>query len=59
MVKIDYYEILEIPGDADERMIKKAYYRLARELHPDKASSRDEAKYWKNSSLRYPLLTIF
>ena len=47
MINIDYYEILEVPGDADERMIKKAYYRLAKELHPDKASSHDEAKVMK------------
>jgi curved DNA-binding protein CbpA len=47
MIKIDYYEILELPSDADERMIKKAYYRLARELHPDKASNPDEAKNYE------------
>lgn len=41
---MDYYEILEIPSDADEREIKRAYHRLARDLHPDKASSPEEAK---------------
>ena len=41
---VNYYEILEIPSDADEREIKKAYHRLARELHPDKASSPEEAR---------------
>jgi curved DNA-binding protein CbpA len=40
----NYYEILEIPSDADEREIKNAYHRLARELHPDKAPTPEDAK---------------
>jgi curved DNA-binding protein CbpA len=40
----NFYEILQIPTDADEREIKNAYHRLARELHPDKASSAEETK---------------
>lgn len=35
MAKRDYYEVLEIPRDADEDAIKKAYRRLARQYHPD------------------------
>jgi molecular chaperone DnaJ len=31
----DYYEILGVPRDADDEAIKKAFRRLARELHPD------------------------
>jgi len=31
----DYYEILEIPFDAEPEMIKKAYYRLSKKYHPD------------------------
>ncbi len=31
----DYYEVLGVPRDADAQTIKKAYRRLARELHPD------------------------
>jgi molecular chaperone DnaJ len=31
----DYYEVLGVPRDADETTIKKAFRRLARELHPD------------------------
>ncbi len=38
----NYYETLQIPSDADEREIKRAYYRLARDLHPDKAGSPEE-----------------
>lgn len=31
----DYYEILGIPRDADEKTIRAAYRRLARKYHPD------------------------
>lgn len=39
-----YYHILGVPSDADEREIKRAYHRLARELHPDKAASPQQAR---------------
>lgn len=32
----DYYQILGVPRDADEKSIKKAYRALAHEWHPDK-----------------------
>ncbi len=31
----DYYKTLGVPRDADEKTIKRAYRKLARELHPD------------------------
>lgn len=34
----DYYKVLGVSRDADERMIKKAYRKLTKTLHPDKAS---------------------
>lgn len=38
----NYYKVLEVPRDADERAIKKAYRRLAREHHPDKGGSEEK-----------------
>ncbi len=42
---MDYYEILGLKKDATENQVKKAYYKLAREYHPDKVESdkREEA----------------
>jgi molecular chaperone DnaJ len=31
----DYYDVLGVPRDSDDAAIKKAFRRLARELHPD------------------------
>jgi molecular chaperone DnaJ len=39
----DYYELLGVPRDADETTIKKAFRKLARELHPD-VSEHPEAE---------------
>jgi curved DNA-binding protein CbpA/CheY-like chemotaxis protein len=39
---LNYYEILDVPRDADPAMIKSAYTALAKKFHPDKFS--DEAQ---------------
>jgi curved DNA-binding protein len=39
----DYYEILGVPQDADEKAIKKAFRQLAREHHPDANPDNPEA----------------
>jgi len=31
----DYYKILNIPPDADDKLIKRAYYQKAKVFHPD------------------------
>lgn len=38
----DYYAILGVPSDADERAIKQAYRQLARRYHPDTSGEPSE-----------------
>lgn len=44
----DYYKVLGVAQDADDRQIKSAYRRLSKQHHPDKAKkqglSKDEAE---------------
>lgn len=40
----DYYEILGVPPDADEKTIKQTYRKLARQHHPDVNPGNKEAE---------------
>jgi molecular chaperone DnaJ len=54
----DYYEVLGVPRDAADPEIKKAFRRLARELHPDVNSHDPEAETkFKEAAEAYEVLS--
>jgi curved DNA-binding protein CbpA len=52
----DYYNILEVSVDADEKTIKTAYIRLAKKWHPDKNPSFDTTSKMQDLVEAYLLL---
>ncbi len=54
----DPYEVLGVERDADEQQIKKAFRRLARELHPDvNAHDPDAEEKFKEAAEAYEILS--
>ncbi|WP_062466698.1 molecular chaperone DnaJ [Demequina maris] len=51
----DYYAVLGVSRDASEAEIKKAYRKLARELHPDVAGAEGEERF-KEVAAAYDVL---
>ncbi|CAB4930856.1 unannotated protein [freshwater metagenome] len=54
----DPYEVLGVPRDADETQVKKAFRRLARELHPDVNAHDPQAEEkFKEAAEAYEILS--
>lgn len=58
MSKRDYYEVLGVAQNADEKEIKKAYRRIAMKFHPDRNSDDPKADdKFKEATEAYEVLT--
>src|SRR5256714_10201674 len=53
----DYYEILAVPKTASDADIKKAFRRLARELHPDVSEAPDAEERFREVVEAYEVLS--
>ncbi len=58
MAKRDYYKVLDVPRNASEAEIKKAYRRLAMKYHPDRNPGDHEAEeHFKEAKEAYEVLS--
>ena len=55
--KRDYYEVLGVSRDATEKELKKSFRSLARKYHPDKNSSSDAEKKFKEIQEAFAVLS--
>lgn len=53
----DYYEVLGVDKNADQRTIKRAFLKLARTLHPDVNKSPDAEERFKEVNEAYSVLS--
>jgi molecular chaperone DnaJ len=53
----DYYKILGVARDADDKTIKSAYRKLARKYHPDVAKGKDTGDRFREVAEAYEVLS--
>ncbi|KAK9803197.1 hypothetical protein WJX73_001600 [Symbiochloris irregularis] len=52
----DYYDVLGLPKSASDAELKKAYYKLAKQLHPDTNPDEGAKKRWQEVVQAYDTL---
>jgi molecular chaperone DnaJ len=57
MSKRDYYDVLGVPRNADETILKSAYRKLARQYHPDVNKAPDAEERLKELNEAYEVLS--
>ena len=57
MEKRDYYEVLGVDKNADEKEIKSAFRKLAKKYHPDVSKEPDAAEKFKEVQEAYEVLS--
>jgi molecular chaperone DnaJ len=57
VAKRDYYEVLGISPDADAHAIRRAFYALARDWHPDVADAPDAGARFRELAEAYSVLS--
>ncbi len=55
--KRDYYEVLGVSKDADDKTIKSAFRKLAKQYHPDVNKAPDAAEKFKEAQEAYAVLS--
>lgn len=53
----DYYEVLGVSRDADDKTIKRAYRRMAMDFHPDRNKDPEAEGKFKEASEAYEVLS--
>jgi curved DNA-binding protein CbpA len=57
VMKRDYYEVLGVQRDADDETIRRAFYGLARDWHPDLAEDPDAEARFRELAEAYSVLS--
>ena len=55
--RTDYYDVLGVSRDSDPQEIKRAYRKLARELHPDLNPDPVTQERFKDVTVAYEVLS--